>query len=99
MAGMRINYDKVISQADSMQDLADSLKSRIDDLTNMQNSLRTAWVGPAATAFQKKLSELISDMQSTRSDMDSVINRIVTTAKAIKKEDERLAAMAQEQLV
>lgn len=99
MAGMRINYDKVISQADSMQDLADSLKVRIDDLTNMQNSLRTSWVGPASTVFQKKLAELISDMQATRSEMNSVINRIVTTAKAIKKEDERLAAMAQEQLV
>lgn len=98
MGEMRINYDKVIAQADSMQDLADSLKNRIDDLMNLQTSLRTSWVGPASTAFQKKLSTLITDMQQTRSDMNSVVSKIKTTATAIKKEDERLAALAQEQL-
>jgi len=98
MAKFRINYDKVISQADSIEDLAGDLQRKISDLTDLQNLARKEWVGPASTAFQKKLSTLINDMRSTKSDMDSVASKIKTTARSIQREDERLAREAEEKL-
>ena len=98
MAKFRINYDKVISQADSIEDLAGDLRRKISDLTNLQTLARKEWVGPASTAFQKKLSTLISDMKSTRSDMDAVASKIKSTARSIQREDERLAREAEEKL-
>lgn len=98
MAKFRINYDKVISQADSIEDLAGDLQRKISDLTDLQNLARKEWVGSASTAFQKKLSTLISDMKSTKSDMDSVASKIKSTARSIQREDERLAREAEEKL-
>ena len=98
MAKFRINYDKVISQADSIEDLACDLQRKISDLTDLQNLARKEWVGPASTAFQKKLSTLINDMRSTKSDMDSVASKIKSTARSIQREDERLAREAEEKL-
>lgn len=98
MAKFRINYDKVISQADSIEDLAGDLQRKISDLTDLQNLARKEWVGPASTAFQKKLSTLINDMRSTKSDMDSVASKIKSTARSIQREDERLAREAEEKL-
>ena len=98
MAKFRINYDKVISQADSIEYLAGDLQRKISDLTDLQNLARKEWVGPASTAFQKKLSTLISDMKSTKTDMDSVASKIKSTARSIQKEDERLAREAEEKL-
>ena len=98
MAKFRINYDKVISQADSIEDLAGDLQRKISDLTDWQNLARKEWVGPASTAFQKKLSTLISDMKSTKSDMDSVASKIKSTARSIQREDERMAREAEEKL-
>lgn len=98
MAKFRINYDKVISQADSIEDLAGDLQRKISDLTDLQNLARKEWIGPASTAFQKKLSTLISDMKSTKADMDSVASKIKSTARSIQREDERLAREAEEKL-
>ncbi len=98
MAKFRINYDKVISQADSIDDLADDLQRKIDELIDLQNLVRKEWVGPASSAFQKKLTTLISDMKSTKSDMGSVASKIKSTARSIQREDERLAREAEEKL-
>ena len=98
MAQFRINYDKVISQADSMENLADDLQRRINELSNMQALARKEWVGPASTAFQKKLSALIDEMRGTQSDISSVASRIKKTARSIQQEDERLAREAEAEL-
>lgn len=98
MAKFRINYDKVISQADSIEEIAGDLQRKISDLTDLQTLAREGWVGPASTAFQKKLSTLIGDMESTKSDMESVASKIKSTAKSIQREDERLAREAEEAL-
>lgn len=98
MAKFRINYDKVISQANSIDDLANDLQRKIDELTDLQSMVRKEWIGPASSAFQKKLSTLISDMKSTKSDMDSVASQIKSTARNIQREDERLAHEAEEKL-
>lgn len=98
MATFRINYDKVISQADSIEDLAGDLQRRITELNDLQSLVRKEWVGPASSAFQRKLSTLISEMRSTQSDMDSVASKIKKTARSIQKEDERLAREAEKNL-
>ncbi len=98
MADFRINYNKVISQAESIEDLAVDLRRKIQDLSGLQSYVRGEWTGPASSAFQKKLSELITEMESTQSDMDSVASKIKTKARSIQKEDERLAREAEEKL-
>lgn len=98
MARFRIDYDQVISQADSMDDLADDLKRRIDELDGLRDLVREEWAGPASTAFQQKLSTLIDEMESTRSDMSTVTSKIRSTARRIQREDERLAREAEEEL-
>lgn len=96
MAKFRINYDKVINQANDMWYLADDLRRCITDLNNAQAS--NGWDGPAAQTFRRKLSALISDMQQTKTDIETVVGKIRTTAKNIQAMDERLAREAEEKL-
>lgn len=98
MAKFRINYSKVISQANSMDDLAEDLQDRISQLNNLLTSVRKDWVGPASTSFQGKLSSLIGEIRSTKTEMTSVASKIRSTASSIQREDERLAREAEEKL-
>lgn len=98
MATYRINYSQVISQANAIEDLADDLRRKVSDLSELQVYIRKEWVGMASSAFQTKLSELISDMQRTKSDMESVASTIKTVARRIQEADERAARRAREKL-
>ena len=52
----RINYSKVISQANSISDDASQLSSQIELLEQMEQDCRAVWKGQAADAFISKLS-------------------------------------------
>ena len=54
----RINYSKVISQANSIAGDASELSAQIKVLEQMEQDCRSAWKGQAADAFIAKLSAL-----------------------------------------
>ena len=53
----RINYSKVISQANSISDDASQLSSQIKLLEQMEQDCRAVWKGQAADAFISKLKK------------------------------------------
>ena len=72
----RINYSKVISQANSISDDASQLSSLIKLLEQMEQDCRAVWKGQAADAFISKLSTLRSEMNRTRSQMSNLASTI-----------------------
>ena len=94
MSGFRINYSRVISQANEINDLSSELSREISKLENMMNDVNSNWKGPASDTYQKQLSKLISSMKNTKSKMASVSQTIKTVAKRIQTEDEKAAEKA-----
>ena len=91
MAKFRINYSKVISQANSMNELSSDLNTEIRRLEDLLSRIKREWYGPAADAFQKQLIMLIADMKTTKYNISSVSSTIKNVANRIQSEDERLA--------
>lgn len=83
----RINYSKVISQANSISDDASQLSSLIKLLEQMEQDCRAVWKGQAADAFISKLSTLRSEMNRTRSQMSNLTSTIKYCADRIQRED------------
>ncbi len=79
----RINYSKVISQANSISDDASQLSSLIKLLEQMEQDCRAVWKGQAADAFISKLSTLRSEMNRTRSQMSNLASTIKYCADRI----------------
>lgn len=94
MASFRINYSKVISQANTMNDLSCDLSREISKLENVLNDVRANWKGPASETYQRQLVNLISSMKNTRKRMSNVSSTIKSVANRIQREDERAAEMA-----
>lgn len=91
MAGFRINYRRVISQANEINGLSNELNREIIQLENILADVKANWAGPASQAYQKQLLMLIADMKSTKFKMSSVSSTIKNVANRIQREDERLA--------
>lgn len=94
MATFRINYSRVMSQANSMNNLSSNLNSEIRKLDNMLNEIKSNWKGPASSAYQLQLNRLIIDMKQTKGKMEAVAGTIKTVARRIQQEDERAAERA-----
>lgn len=88
MAGYRINYNKVVSQANDIKDLSSDLGREITNLENLLAQIKREWYGPASDAFQKQLLMLVADMKTTKYNMSSVSSTIKNVANRIQKEDE-----------
>ena len=84
----RIDYSKVVSQANDIKDLSTDLGREISDLENLLAQIKREWYGPASDAFQKQLLMLIADMKTTKYNMSSVSSTIKNVAKRIREEDE-----------
>lgn len=84
----RINYSKVISQADSIAEDAAQLSAQIKQLTQMEQECRSIWKGQAADAFIAKLSALRYDMSRTRTQMSNLASTIKYCADRIQREDQ-----------
>lgn len=91
MAKFRINYNKVISQANDISDLSRDMNTEIRKLEDLLSQIKREWYGPASDAFQKQLIMLIADMKTTKYNMSSVSSTIKNVANRIQREDERLA--------
>ena len=92
LAQFRINYNKVIRQADEMSDLSSDLNREIGKLEDLLTQIKCEWYGPASDAFQNQLIMLIADMKTTKYNISSVSGTIKNVANRIQNEDERLAA-------
>lgn len=84
----RIDYSKVVSQANDIKDLSTDLGCEVSDLENLLAQIKREWYGPASDAFQKQLLMLIADMKTTKYNMSSVSSTIKNVAKRIREEDE-----------
>ena len=91
MAKFRINYNKVISQANDISDLSRDMNTEIRKLEDLLSQIKREWYGPASDAFQKQLIMLIADMKTTKYNMSSVSSTIKNVANRIQREDQRLA--------
>lgn len=94
MAGFRINYPRVISQANSINNLSYELGREIQQLEGILADVKSNWTGPASQAYQKQLLMLIADMKSTKFKISSVSSTIKNVANRIQREDERLAELS-----
>ncbi len=84
----RINYSKVISQADSIAEDATQLSAQIKQLTQMEQKCRSIWKGQAADAFIAKLSALRYNMSRTGTQMSNLASTIKYCADKIQREDQ-----------
>lgn len=91
MAEFRINYNKVMSQANDIYDLSRDMNTEIRNLEDLLSQIKREWYGPASDAFQKQLIMLIADMKTTKYNMSSVSSTIKNVANRIQREDQRLA--------
>ncbi|MBE5951833.1 MAG: hypothetical protein E7260_09625 [Lachnospiraceae bacterium] len=92
MAEFRINYEKVVSQAEAMNDLSLNLGQEITKLEELLAQIKREWYGPASEAYQEQLIILIADMKVTKHGMSSVSSTIKNVATRIRTEDEKIAA-------
>ena len=92
MAEFRINYERVVSQAEAMNELSLNLGREITKLEELLAQIKREWYGPAAEAYQEQLIMLIADMKSTKYGMSSVSSTIKNVATRIQTEDEKIAA-------
>lgn len=90
----RINYSKVISQANSIADDAAELSAQIRILEQMEQDCRAAWKGQAADVFISKLSTLRTEMNRTKNQMSTLASTIKYCADRIQREDQQAAERA-----
>ncbi len=90
----RINYSRVISQANSISDDASKLNEQIKRLSQAEQDIRSSWKGQAADAFLSRLSLLINEMNRTRLQMSNLSSTIRYCADRIRREDEEAARRA-----
>ena len=91
----RINYEKVVSQANDIRDNADRLYSQIRQLNQLEQRCRSCWKGNAAEAFISKLRELENEMSRTKIQMENLAFTIQNYADRIQQEDREAAARAE----
>ena len=85
----RINYSKVISQANSIADDASELAAQIKVLEQLEQECQSVWKGQAADAFIAKLRTLRSEMNRTKSQISNLASTIKYCADRIQQEDRR----------
>ena len=90
----RINYAKVIAQANAVAEKASELSAQIKLLEQMEQDCQVAWKGEASDAFLAKLRTLRSEMSRTKSQMSTLASTIKYCADRIQREDEEAAERA-----
>ena len=93
----RINYQKVINQANAIADNASQLAAQIRILEQIEQECGTAWKGEAANVFLSKLRALREEMTRSKNQISNLASTIRYCADRIQKEDsqaqERAAAL------
>lgn len=94
MAVFRINYSKVISQANDIEALSRNLDTHIQYLEDLMGQIRTTWKGSASETFLRQCELLKIDMHQRSQDIQDVSNRIKRVANRIHQEDLEAAERA-----
>ncbi len=92
MTVFRINYSKVISQADTINRLAGDFHAQIRQFEAMEQDVRSNWKGQAADAFLGQTAALRADMNITYRKTIDLSNTIKNAAFRIQREDEAAEA-------
>lgn len=90
----RINYSRVISQANSIAGDASELSAQIKILEQLEQDCRASWKGQAADAFIAKLQALRTEMNRTKSQISNLASTIKYCAERIQREDREAAERA-----
>ncbi len=72
----RINYSKVISQANTIAGDASELSAQVRILEQLEEDCSAGWKGQAADAFIGKLRTLQSEMNRPQSEISSLASTI-----------------------
>lgn len=91
---MRINYTKVISQANEIESLGEDLRLMNVNLQHMIQEIPAYWKGEAANAYLKVCEELRVKISNTVRSISSTASDIKVVAERIKREDEERARKA-----
>jgi WXG100 family type VII secretion target len=91
---LRINHARVVSQANSIIENANELSRQINQLTNIEQQIRSAWRGRTCDTFLARLVALRSEMNTTRQQMTNLATTIRNNADRIRREDEDAARRA-----
>jgi len=83
----RINYSKVISQANSIENDVSDLSVQIKLLKQIEQDCRIIWKGQAADVFIAKLDTLRTEMNRTKHQMSTLVSTIKYCADRIQRED------------
>jgi WXG100 family type VII secretion target len=86
--GYRIDYDKVIRQADSIARNADDLAKQINQVNVLEQDFRSSWKGQASDTFISRLQTLRTEMSRTRTQMSNLASTIRYCAEGIQREDD-----------
>ena len=86
--GYRINHAKVISQANSIADCASRLLEQSNQLSFMEQSIRSAWKGQASDAFFSRVSILRGEVNTARQQIATLASTIKYCADRIQREDD-----------
>lgn len=84
---IRIDYFEVMRQASQIKGHSFELNYQIYRLQMEKNALRRGWEGPAATAYFRKMDELIEKIRTTQKKMSETADLIRITAQKIRQAD------------
>lgn len=85
----RINYSKVISQANQIEGNANELSAQLRILEQIEQDCRICWKGEAAEAFIGKLVSLRNEISRTQKQMSNLSSTIKYCADRIQREDRK----------
>ena len=90
----RINYSKVISQAEEIEEIVNRFSGQLRLLEQMEQECRIVWKGQAAETFITRLNLMRSAMSVTKSTMSYLSSTIKYCADRIQREDRRAEEQA-----
>lgn len=91
---MRINYERVLTQAKEIESLGNDLKKILNELNSMMCEIPDAWSGEASRTYMKACNELKNKISDSSQRVISAARDIRITANKIHDEDERMARSA-----
>lgn len=94
MSILRINYSKVIAQANAINQLANDFNTQIKGIETMEQEVRANWQGPASEELLKQMNLLKAEMSNTYRKTANLANTIKNVAMRIKREDDKDAERA-----
>ncbi|WP_105614144.1 WXG100 family type VII secretion target [Vallitalea okinawensis] len=94
MARFRINYTRVLSQANDIEGMSSDLGHNVQKLDHLIGFIKTSWKGPASEAFLNQCEMLKEEMNRKSMEIERVSNTVKNVAHRIHEEDLEAAERA-----